>query len=78
MVSKHHCPHTGVVNYFTKADPHLSIGSITRANAADEFHWRYYAAARTISGIANDMRTAERRLKEQIRRSTDVRDHTAH
>lgn len=70
MLSKHHCPHTGVVNYFTASDPHLSIGSIIKVGAAHEFHWRYYAAQRTICGIANDMRTAERRLKAQIRQST--------
>lgn len=74
MLSKHHCPHTGVVNYFTDSDPYLSIGSIIEVGAAHKFHWRYYAAQQTICGIAKDMRTAERRLKDQIRRaSTDER-----
>lgn len=77
MLSKHHCPHTGVVNYFTESDPHLSIGSIIKAGAEHEFHWRFYAAQRTISGIAADMRTAERRLKAQIRKSADVELSTA-
>ena len=70
MVSKQHCPHTGVVNFFTSTDPYVSIGSIIKAGTASEFHWRCYAAARTISGIANDMKTAERRLKDQIRHSS--------
>lgn len=70
MVSKQHCPHTGVVNYFSETDPFISIGSIVRAGTADEFHWRCYAAAQTIAGIASDMKTAERRLKNQIRMST--------
>ena len=67
MVSKQHCPHTGVVNYFSETDPFISIGSIVRAGGGQEFHWRFYAAAQTIAGIANDMKTAERRLKKQIR-----------
>ena len=71
MVSKQHCPHTGVVNYFSETDPFISIGSIVRAGSragnGQEFHWRFYAAAQTIAGIANDMKTAERRLKKQIR-----------
>ena len=75
MVSKQHCPHTGVVNYFTEADPLISIGSIVRAGTAGEFHWRYYAAAQTIAGIATDMKTAERRLKTQIRIAATVRTH---
>ena len=69
MVSKQHCPHTGVVNYFSESDPFISIGSIVRAGTAGEFHWRYYAAAKTIAGIASDMKTAEQRLKNQIRMS---------
>lgn len=70
MLSKQHCPHTGVVNFFTAADPYSSIGSIIKAGKAPEFHWRFYDAARTISGIAGDMKTAERRLKDQIRRAS--------
>ena len=69
MVSKQHCPHTGVVNYFSETDPFMSIGSIVRAGADDEFHWRCYAAANTIAGIAGDMKTAERRLKTHIQRA---------
>ena len=70
MLSKQHCPHTGVVNYFTETDPYVSVGSIIKAGTEREFHWRYYAAARTISGIASDMKTAERRLKAQIRQAS--------
>ena len=75
MVSKHHCPHTGVVNFFSETDPFMSIGSIVRAGASTEFHWRFYAAAQTIAGIASDMKTAERRLKDQIRIASSDRPH---
>ena len=75
MVSKQHCPHTGVVNYFNESDPFMSIGSIVRAGSAGEFHWRFYAAAQTIAGIAADMQTAERRLKSQIRIAAGERRH---
>ncbi len=78
MLSKHLCPHTGVVNFFTKTDPHLSVGSIIKSGEADEFHWRFYAAAKTISGIAADMRTAERRIKEHIRRTSDALPRAPH
>lgn len=74
MLSKQHCPHTGIVNYFSEVDPFMSIGSIVRAGtaagSAKEFHWRVYAAAKTIAGIAGDMETAERRLKTHLRRAT--------
>ncbi len=64
------CPHTGVVNFFTKTDPFVAIGLIVEAGRKrDEYHWRVYDAARTISGIAADMAEAERRLKSQLRLS---------
>jgi hypothetical protein len=75
MVSKQHCPYTGVVNYFSETDPFISIGSIVRAGTGDEFHWRFYAAKKTIAGIASDMKTAERRLKNQIRIAAGDRTH---
>ena len=73
MLSKQRCPHTGIVNYFTEADPFVSIASIVRAGNAKEFHWRLYDAARTISGIAADMRTAEQRIKSQYREISEAR-----
>ncbi len=64
------CSHTGVVNFFTKTDPFVAIGSIVEAGRKQgEYHWRVYDAARTISGIAADMAEAERRLKSQLRLS---------
>lgn len=69
MLSKQQCPHTGIVNFFTKTDPFVSIGSITpHEHGETEFHWRMYDAARTISGIAKDMRSAEARLRRARRR----------
>jgi hypothetical protein len=67
MLSKQRCPHTGIVNYFTKADPFVSVGSVMRAGSPAEYQWRWYDAARTISGIATDMQTAEQRIKSQYR-----------
>lgn len=68
MLSKQQCPHTGIINFFTPADPFVSVGSITRRQRDEtEFHWRWYDASRTISGIAKDMRSAEARLKRARR-----------
>ena len=72
MLSKQQCPHTGIVNYFTRTDPFVSAGSIIKHGDRDgEYHWRWYDAARTISGIAKDMHSAEERLKRAYRRGAD-------
>ncbi len=65
MLSKQRCPYTGVVNFFTESDPFVSVGSIVKAGARPEFHWRWYAAQRTIAGIAHDMKSAERQVRRQ-------------
>lgn len=68
MLSKQQCPHTGIVNFFTRTDPFVSVGSIIRHGAhGGEYLWRWYDAACTISGIAKDMRSAEERVIGQYR-----------
>jgi len=68
MLSKHRCPHTGIVNYFATSEPFFSVGSIAAVRVAKgEFHWRIYDASNVISGIAKDMRTAEQRVEQELR-----------
>jgi hypothetical protein len=70
MLSSKRCPHTGVVNFFAAADPHMAVGSIascgTTVNPVDAsldgFTWRCYAGEAHSSGHAPDIKTAERRL----------------
>ncbi len=31
MLSRSHCPHTGVVNFFARAEPLLAVGSVIKA-----------------------------------------------
>ena len=65
MLVKQRCQHTGVVNFYTDADPFVSVASIVEAQPRNEFHWRWYSAKATIGGIASDMKTAESRVRSQ-------------
>ena len=67
MLSRRHCPHTGIVNFFAAADPLLAIGSVIRAGDPALYHWRYYLSVEPAFGIAPDMRTAENRLVSRHR-----------
>jgi hypothetical protein len=58
MLSRRHCPHTGIVNFFAAADPLLAIGSVIKAGEPALYHWRYYLG-RAAVGVAADMRSAE-------------------
>jgi hypothetical protein len=62
MLSRRHCPHTGIVNFFAQSDPLLAVGSVVRTGEPAQYFWRYYLGGKSAVGIAPDMRTAENRL----------------
>jgi hypothetical protein len=62
MLSRSHCPHTGVVNFFARAEPWLAVGSVVKAGEPALYHWRYYLGSQCLVGTAPDMRTAENHL----------------
>jgi hypothetical protein len=64
MLSKCRCPHTGVVNFFTKADPLLAVGSVAEAGSA-RYAWHCYVGEQ-VSGLAPDMSLAEAYLRKAI------------
>jgi len=68
MLSKRRCPHTGVVNFFFSADPHLAVGSIVKVEGT-RYLWRCYTDPCTAVGSEADIRTAEQRVAELCRRA---------
>ena len=62
MLSKCRCPHTGVVNFFTKADPQLAVGSVAEAGDTTAFAWRCYVGEEA-GGLAPDISLAAMRLR---------------
>jgi hypothetical protein len=63
MLAKRRCPHTGVVNFYFSADPHLAVGSVVEA-AGSGYLWRCYTDPCTGVGAAGDITTAERCVRE--------------
>ena len=63
MLIKRRCPHTGVVNFFSRSEPHLAVGSIV---SGDDHHftWRYHAEPYERAGQADDMSDAEHEVRE--------------
>ncbi len=68
MLSKRHCPHTGIVNFFFAADPHLAVGSVIKG-AQSGYLWRCYTDPCEAAGSVADIKTAERRVRELCRRA---------
>ena len=65
MITKTRCPHTGVVNFFTDADPLLAVGSVSERPSSARFAWHCYLDT-PASGVAADMAIAEARLRNAI------------
>jgi hypothetical protein len=65
MISKRHCPHTGVVNFFASADPLIAIGSVSETASSPTYAWRCYLDDE-IGGMAADMALAEAELRRAI------------
>jgi hypothetical protein len=80
MLSKYRCPHTGVVNYFTRADPLLAVGSVAEVSSTSRYAWRCYVGEEA-GGLALDMRLAEVCLRKAVarveRRAEDRRHRSA-
>jgi hypothetical protein len=68
MLSKRHCPHTGVVNFFFAADPYLAVGSVVKGTQSG-YLWHCYTDPCAAAGSVADMKTAERRVRELCRRA---------
>ena len=64
MLSKQRCPHTGLVNFFTDADPFMSVGSII-ATAPSRYVWRCHLVDHHC-GVASDAMTAEANLRRAL------------
>ena len=66
MLLSKHCPHTGVVNFYDAAEPHIAIGSITKSRSSiknKSYTWRFYAVDDAPFGFAADASSAEQKLR---------------
>ena len=66
MIAKRRCPHTGIVNFYTKTDPLLAIGSVSAMPT--QYIWRSYLKDQE-AGVAANLSLAEAHLKDAIARA---------
>jgi hypothetical protein len=65
MISKRHCPHTGIVNFFASADPLIAIGSVSEIVHSPSYAWHCYLDE-PVGGAAPDIGVAEAQLRAAI------------
>jgi hypothetical protein len=64
MLSKRHCPVTGVVNFFFEEEPHFAVGSVVRNKRASGYEWRCYTEPCSGGGLVPDMKSAEQKVAQ--------------
>jgi hypothetical protein len=72
MISKRRCPHTGIVNFYSKADPLLAVGSVAQASMPAVYVWRCYLEDQA-AGTAADSLSAEAQLRKAIARGQEAK-----
>ena len=71
MLSRKSCPHTGVVNFFLKAEPHLAVGSVIKAGGSSGYQWLFYTDPCAATGTEPDLKTAEQRVTDLCRKAAN-------
>lgn len=67
MIVRRRCPYTGVINFYSDAEPHLPLGSIAVCGRSADvrYAWRAYSDDKP-GGAAPDLAAAEQRLLQRI------------
>jgi hypothetical protein len=68
VITKRRCPHTGVVNFYDRAEPLLAVGSVTAGAKPTQYVWRSYKEDQE-AGVARDISVAEASLRDAIART---------
>ena len=71
MITSKRCPHTGVVNFFVRADPYLAVGSVSQEANPRQFVWRCYLDGQG-GGVADNLAIAEANLRTAIARGRNL------
>jgi ribosomal protein S14 len=70
VITTKRCPHTGILNFFVRADPHLAVGSVSEDANPRQFVWRCYLDGQG-GGVAADLAIAEQSLRNAISRGRE-------
>jgi hypothetical protein len=71
VITSKRCPHTGVVNFFVRADPYLAVGSVSQEANPRQFVWRCYLDGEG-AGVADNLAIAEANLRTAIARGRNL------
>lgn len=74
MLIKRRCTATGVINFFSKQEPYIAVGSVISRGGPATYIWRYHGEVRPAGGAAHDWKAVERAMNDQHRREENARE----
>jgi hypothetical protein len=69
MLIKRRCTATGVINFYSKQEPYIAIGSVISRPGPNPFIWRYYGETRPAGGAEQEWKAVERAMNDHHRRA---------
>ena len=73
MLIKRRCTATGIINFYSKNEPYIALGSAISRMNGPAYVWRYYGKDTPCGGTARDLSAVEQVMTEQHRRAVLAR-----
>ena len=64
MLTKRRCSATGAINFFSRHEPYIAIGTVVARFEPAQYIWRYHGETLTAGGTVYDWRDAEKAIQE--------------
>ena len=67
MLTKRRCPATGAINFYSRQEPYIAVGTVIRKGVPAHYVWHYHGGATPAAGLAYDWRAVEHAISEHHR-----------
>ena len=72
MLTKRRCPATGAINFYTRHEPYIAVGTVIPSGGPHvRYVWHYHGGATPAAGLACVWRAVEQAIGEHHRRARD-------
>ena len=71
MLTKRRCPATGAINFYSRQEPFIAVGTVIPSGEPVRYVWHYHGGATPAAGLAYDWRAVELAIGEHHRRARD-------
>ena len=67
MLTTRRCTATGVINFFTRQEPHIAVGTVIPRLKPEHYVWHFHGDTGPAAGLTRDLRSAENAINHHFR-----------